>query len=200
MQAQHTHSGILYSAGCEFFPPVDEAGVAETPWDMQLKAALDWQEAGANSDGTSCQWEDPPRLWHVGQAKLSMQTVVRVNTLNVALRERLLQITSEMSNIAIAEMGLRKDEPAEGGGEAAAKPSATPEMLDEANALKLMALTRAWFEVMAMAQASMSTLTGYSPRATGDASGMQTPYAASPLVERRQRVMHIDFADRRKVG
>lgn len=198
MQERDTNSGILYSAGREFFPPVEEIGVPERPWDDHLRAVLDWQEAGANGDGAACQWQEPPRLWPAGRTKLAMQTVVRMNTLNVALRERLLRITNEMSNIAIAEMGLRKAGP-DDEAEAAAK-SATPEELDEAHALRLMELTRAWFDVVAMAQASMSALTGYAPRAAEHAGGVQTPYTASPLVERRQRVMHIDFADRRKAG
>lgn len=196
MQARPTYSGSLYSAGCEFFPPIDEAGATEPSWDEQLRATLDWQEAGANEDGNASQWQDPLRLWQPGQANLSMQSVVRMNTLNVALRERLLQISSEMSNIAIAEIGMRKAAP--DSGEPA--PAATPEPLDEANALRLMALTRAWFDVVAMAQASMSALTGYAPRSAGQPGEAHAPYSASPLVERRQRVVHIDFADRRKTG
>jgi hypothetical protein len=120
-----------------------------------------------------------------------MQTVVRANTLNVALRERLLNIASEMSNIAIAEIGVRKD-----AATGSASPGASPEPLSAANAERLRALTRSWFELVTGAQQTMSALTGYGlpgVRAAADAAPDSTS-------DRRQRVVHIDFADRRRAG
>lgn len=177
----------------EFFPPRNESGEwALPPWDAHIDAALAWQDATSGEDHTH-QWRDPATPSQ--DTPLTMQTIVRVNTLNVALRERLLRIINEMSNIAIGEMGQRKVE-AEGG--ASAEPGHI-EALDQASAQRVTQLAAAWFDVIEMAQASMSALTGYVPAARLPARAATSDYDAH-LVDRRQQVIHIDFADRRKAG
>lgn len=176
----------------EFFPPRDERGAwALPPWDDHIDAALAWQEAH-NGEDHSHQWRDPATSSQ--EATLTMQTIVRVSTLNVALRERLLRIINEMSNIAIGEMSLRKA----GAADEAAAPERIP-ALDPESAQRVTQLARAWFDVIDMAQASMSALTGYAPTARAATGSPATGYDAH-LVDRRQRVIHIDFADRRKAG
>ncbi len=172
----------------EHLPPLDEPQARGLPWQRQLDAAQAWQEAGANADGEACQWFDPRDLASGGAESagtgLTMQTVVRMNTLNVALRERLLRLTGEISNLAIAQMGARPE-----GGTA---------QLDEAAERRLAGLTRRWFDLMETAQATMSALTGIAP--PGRELAERGQRVASPLVDRRQRVVEIDFADRRRAG
>lgn len=190
MRATSNPPGLEHQ-GYEFFPPYDETGATVISWEIQVQTAQDFHEACPRDD-EACQWRDP--LEASGDFRPTMQTVVRINTLNVALRERLLRLTNDMSNLAIAEMGMRKSTDAGG-----AEMAAGPEPLSEDSAQRLMALTRAWFDIMGMAQASMGTLTGYMPR-TADRTAASADYADRPLVERRQNVRHIDFADRRRAG
>lgn len=176
MKSYHTPSDTLNETGLEFMPPVSEIGVALPSWEQQLDAVLAWQEAGGNRDLDDGGWPAS-----AGDVLLSMQTVTRVNTLNIALRERLLQLTNDLSSLAIAAMAARRSIHA----------SSVPEPLDEDSARRMQALTRDWFELIAMAEASMSALTGCRRQAAP---------AARPLVDRRQRAQPIDFADRRKAG
>lgn len=190
MQVTTILSGTMTSVDGEHLPPLDDPQAWALSWERQIDFLCAWQEASANSDGEACQWREtaPPAA---GDTRLTMQTVVRANTLNVALRERLLNIASEMSNIAIAEIGARKDA-AVGG----ARPGASPEPLSETNAERLRALTRSWFELVNGAQQTMSALTGYGLREPGVTANP----APSSTQERRQRVVRIDFADRRRAG
>ncbi len=181
----------------EFVPPLDARDTWGTPWARQLELARAWQEAGGGGDGEACQWRDPVSDPLGEGASLTMQTIVRLNTLNVSLRERLLQITNEASNIAIAEMALR--EQAAGATRTGGPPGAVP-ALDAAQARKLVELSRAWFELVAAAQAGMSALTGLSPRGAAAAASARAARDARPFVDRRQCVIDIAFADRRKAG
>ena len=182
----------------EFLPPLEEHGTWGPTWARQLDAARAWQEAGANIDGEAAQWRDasPPAIHR--KPALTMQTLVRANTLNVALRERLWQIANDMSNIAIAGMARRTQGRADG--DAADKPVASPEHLDEHNAHKLTELTRAWFDLVSAAQSGMSALTGYDPHGQEADTSQRATHAPAPMVERRQCVIEVDFADRRRTG
>lgn len=197
MQATAIHDAPDFSHA-EYLPPLDEPWVWGLPWERQLEAVYAWQETYATVDDEACQWRDAFAPVTPASTVITMQTVVRLNTLNVALRERLMQISNEVSNIAIAEMARRKDGPADGSTVSAASPPAAPEPVDERNAQRLAELTRGWFELVAAAQAGMSALTGYVPR-SGQADTTQSA-TRRPLVERRQCVIAVDFADRRKAG
>lgn len=174
----------------EFLPPLGEPGSWGVPWARQLDAVQAWQDAGGNGDGEACQWRGPAAA---GDPALTMQTIVRMNTLNVSLRERLLQITNEASNIAIAEMALR--EQAGGSGQAAAVPPLSAE-----HAQQLVELARAWFDLVAAAQAGMGALTGLAQRSAAAEASARVAKDSRPFVDRRQCAVDIAFSDRRKVG
>ncbi|THF62188.1 hypothetical protein [Pseudothauera rhizosphaerae] len=165
------------------FPPFEDGGVRAPSWDRQLAAAQAWQDAGGNGGGEACQW----RAQRAAGATpaLTMRTIVRLNTLNLALRARLTRIASDMSDVAIAAMQAHQD----------ANPDQSAargvEVLDHAGAARLAGMVRDWYAILANAQADMSALTGIAP-ARAERS--------QPLVERRQRAVPIDFAERRKAG
>ncbi|NMG66130.1 hypothetical protein GPA19_14355 [Azoarcus indigens] len=174
----------------EFLPPLE--ATYDLSWENQIDCASAWQEAGANTDGEACQWQECGYPTGETTATLSMQTVVRVNTLSLALRDRLLKLTNELSNVAIAEMAQRKSD-----GEASSDAPSTPEPLSAEGRQRFAEFARNWHELLAAAQAGMSALTGYAPISLGSAA---TSRVAHSLVERRQRVVNIDFADRRRAG
>lgn len=198
--------------GCEFFPPLDVGAtvpeVLGVPWDRQVEAAAAWQAAGGNSD-SELQWAVRaagvtivPALERTGEAARAagqaegeaptMHTIMRMSTLMVSLRERLMQIQTEAANVAIAEMGRRKSGPGAGAETTEGVPPLP--QLHEDHARRINELTRAWFDTVASAQAGMSALTGYLP------AGAQPAGGSTPLVERRKRAVLIDFPDRRRVG
>lgn len=191
VQKRTTAGASIDRLESEFLPPLGERDTWGAPWARQLEAAWAWQEAGADTDGEACQWREPVADPH-GPA-LTMQTIVRLNTLNVSLRERLLQITNETSNIAIAEMALREQAASSGAG-------ASPAPLDAVQAKRLRELARAWFDLVAAAQAGMGALTGLSPRSRAADASARVAKDARPFVDRRQCVIDIGFADRRKAG
>ncbi|HRP98457.1 MAG TPA: hypothetical protein PL143_19650, partial [Rhodocyclaceae bacterium] len=178
---------------CEFVPPLDAPETWGIPWDRQLAAALAWQQAAGNDDAPACAAErstgslivpsldDAASTSRSGQSKvvpiahpaLTMRTIVRMNTLLVSLRERMLQITTDASNIAIAEMARRQDAamPESAIADAPAVPALHPD-----HAARITELARAWFDVVADAQASMTALTGLAPR---DAAGTRPGTAAN---------------------
>ncbi|MBC9072981.1 hypothetical protein IAI53_13480 [Thauera sp. CAU 1555] len=167
----------------ESAPPVDCTVDWGPSWGRQLDAAQAWQEASAALADDAHQWSAAPGYRRGKDApQLTAQTVVRMNTLNVALRERLLRLMSEASNVAIAAMSRRQGA---GGGSAAT--------LDQQGAGQIEQVTRAWFELIDTARANMSALTGMAPPAGAAGDG-------EPLVDRRQQALAIAFADRRKAG
>jgi len=174
----------------EFLPPLE--ATYDLSWESQIDCASAWQEAGANTDGEACQWQECGYLPGEATTMLSMQTVVRVNTLSLALRDRLLKLTNELSNVAIAEMAQRK-----GHGETDGEASSAADPLSTEGRQRFSEFAREWHELLAAAQAGMSALTGYAPASPASA---QTSKVARSLVERRQRVVDIDFADRRRAG
>jgi hypothetical protein len=196
---------------CEFIPTLDTPDAWGPPWDRQLSLVLAWQEAGGNSDGEAGQYKEPTADMIVppleqggtardpaygggggGQPELTMRTIVRMNTLLVSLRERMLQITTEASNVAIAEMALRQ-----GSAAGVSDPSASLQALSQENAQRIAQLARSWFDIIAAAQAGMNSLTGVTAR--GAASG-EAPVASGGgrrIAERRRREAMIDFPDRR---
>lgn len=202
---------------CEFVPPLDAPETWGIPWDRQLAAALAWQQAGGNDDPPASAPEqstgslivpsldDAASASRSGQSKvvpiahpaLTMRTIVRMNTLLVSLRERMLQITTDASNIAIAEMARRQDAATPG---SAVVDAPAVQSLHPDHAIRITDLARAWFDVVADAQASMTALTGLAPR---DATGTRPGTAANDSArsgERRHRVQGIDFPDRRRAG
>lgn len=199
MRTTALHHSMDYSDG-EFLPPLEEHETWGLAWARQLEVTCAWQEAGANTDGEAAQWRDASPPAKHGKPVITMQTLVRANTLNVALRERLWHIANEMSNIAIAGIARRTQGQAAGDDVSTEKPAASPEQLDEHNAQKLTELTRAWFDLVAAAQSGMSALTGYDPHGRETGTNQGTAQASAPLVERRQCVIAVDFADRRRTG
>lgn len=186
-----------------FFPPVDlgEPGVEAwgLAWEEQVSAALTWQ---------ACRPEEPvgtvrreggerpmivPPLEETGHSgrqgaegeRPTMRTIMRMNTLMVSLRERLLQIQTEAANVAIHEMALRQAPAGEG---TATEDFPPLPVLHDPNAQRITELARSWFEVIAAAQASMAALTG------------QGQGGRQPFVERRKRSVLIDFPDRRRAA
>lgn len=199
MRTTALHHSMDYSDS-EFLPPLEEHGTWGPAWARQLEATRAWQEAGANTDGEAAQWREASLPAMHAKPALTMQTLVRANTLNVALRERLWQITNEMSNIAIAGIARRTQVPADSDAAPSGRPAASPEPLDEYNAQKLTELTRAWFGLVAAAQSGMSALTGHDPHDREAGTSQHSARAPAPLVERRQCVIAVDFADRRRTG
>jgi hypothetical protein len=181
MQSGHRDTGGGERFEAEYLPPLDESGVWLMPWERQVEAARAWQEAGGNLDGDAAQTYqgEPSRA----VPPPSMQTIVRMNTLNVALRERLTQLTGAISNLAIETMGER------GAGAHA------PVHLDEVRAHRLQEHVRNWFEIVDSARSGMQSLSGMQPasRAAAGSAGRRRG-------ERRQRVVQIDFADRRRAA
>lgn len=165
----------------ESAPPLEHTVDWGPSWDRQLDAARAWQEACAAVADEAHQWCAAAAYRHDGDAPpLTAQTVVRMNTLNVALRERLRRLTSEASNVTIAAMARRQG----------ADVTSTS-VLDEQGVEQVAEVARAWFALIDMARANMCALTGMAPPAAAGEHG-------EPLVDRRQRAVTIAFTDRRK--
>jgi len=202
---------------CEFVPPLDAPETWGIPWDRQLAAALAWQQAVGNDDmpasiqerstgslivpalddAANASRSGPAKVVPVAHPALTMRTIVRMNTLLVSLRERMLQITTDASNIAIAEMARRQDASAP---QSAIGDAPAVQPLHPDHAARIVELARAWFDVVADAQASMTALTGLAPRG---ATGARADTAANDharVGERRHRMQEIDFPDRRRAG
>lgn len=198
------------SLDCEFLPPLDAPETWGQPWDRQIAAALAWQEAGGNDDGQVAplattqevivpSLDDATRraLRHASDPTgsagnaLTMRSIVRMNTLLVSLRERMLQITAEASNVAIDEMSRRQSSSAD---------ASTLTPLHEDNGRRIKALARAWFDIIASAQASMSELTGLTPTGAAGALHRFAANEAASGPERRHQALAISFPDRRRSG
>ncbi len=168
-----------------FLPPLDldapRSDVWGLAWDRQVSATGAWQEAAAHAG--------PPSA-----VVPTMRTVMRMSTLLVSLRERLLQIQNEAANVAIAEMAQRRAAEAvdQDAGETV-DPVPLPELHPE-NAGRIADLAGQWFDCIASAHAGMTALVGRI--------GLRSVRAATEkprlLTERRQRSVTIDFADRRR--
>ena len=91
----------------EFIPPIGETEARDVAWEQRLNAEVAWQLARATVDDGLAQWTD--RAEEGAMRRLpTMRTIARMNTVLVALRERLYQIQNEAANIAIAELALRQ--------------------------------------------------------------------------------------------
>jgi hypothetical protein len=187
MKDQATETRVIGDHVGEFVPPLNMPECWGVPWDRQLGAALAWQEARAElqecEDYTQQRSYGATRSSAVeaahGARAPTMRTVARMTTLLSSLRERLLQLQSEVANVAIAEMGQRQA----GNAASASAPSTSPPLRAE-NIERLSGLTRSWFEIGARAQSEMRTMTGL----TG---------GGALRAERRRREVVIDFPDRR---
>lgn len=187
MKDQATGKRLIGDHVCEFTPPLDMPWCWGVPWDRQLGAATAWQDAcaelGANEEYKKERICGSTRHLAVeaahGDRAPTMRTVARITTLLSSLRERLLQLQSEVANVAIAEMGQRQ---AGSPGSDPAGSSLPP--LGAENIERVSELTRSWFEIVASAQGEMRALTGLTAGSTQGA-------------ERRRHAVVIDFPDRR---
>lgn len=190
MKSQATGRQLIGEHVCEFTPPLDLPECWGVPWDRQLGAALAWQEAwaelGDNEEYTQTRTSGLTRNSAVeaahGDRAPTMRTVAQITTLLSSMRERLLQLQSEVANVAIAEMGRR---PAGSPGSDPAGRSLPP--LRAENIERISELTRSWFEIVASAQGEMRTMTGLTAGSTQRA-------------ERRRHAVVIDFPERRAVA
>ncbi|NMG75904.1 hypothetical protein [Aromatoleum diolicum] len=178
---------------CEFIPPFDLPEADRIPWERQLSAARAWQEAGGNGDGSRGGrgvTAAMPTLESASQ--LTMGTVTSMNTLLVSLMERLLELQTEVANVALAEMSLRHASPFE-----AADGVSIRSPLHADNARLIEQLANSCAELMAAAQIDMSAATGII--LPGARTGRTQPAADQPwlLADRRKRAQVIEFPDRR---
>ena len=201
MRNQATEKRLIGDHACEFVPPLDLSESWGVKWDRQISAAVAWQEARAELEekekyvwgrthgstrysggeagvGYAESGSSAVEAAH-GERAPTMRTVARITTLLSSLRERLLQLQSEVANVAIAEMGHRQA----GNSVSDSAKSALPPLRAE-NITRVSQLTRSWFEIVAHAQGEMRTMTGLT---------------ASPPsgVERRSHAAVINFPDRR---
>lgn len=173
----------------EFIPPIGENASREMAWEQRLNAEVAWQLARATVADGLAQWTD--RAEEGGARRLpTMRTIARMNTVLVALRERVYQIQNEAANIAIAELASRQESnPA-----AASDDAFSP--LHAGNARRIEALAASCYELLAGAQGSLAAVAGKVPAGYG-ASGRSSGLEDSLHAERRQRNTVIDFPDRR---
>ncbi|NMG42435.1 hypothetical protein GPA22_01635 [Aromatoleum toluvorans] len=173
----------------EFIPPIGETEARDVAWEQRLNAEVAWQLARATVDDGLAQWTD--RAEEGAMRRLpTMRTIARMNTVLVALRERLYQIQNEAANIAIAELALRQQSNPAASTEDAFSP------LHAQNARRIEALAASCYELLAGSQGSLAAVAGKVPAgyvAAGRSSGLED----SLYAERRQRETVIDFPDRR---
>ncbi|AYH44614.1 hypothetical protein [Azoarcus sp. DN11] len=173
----------------EFIPPIGETEARDVAWEQRLNAEVAWQLARATVDDGLAQWTD--RAEEGAMRRLpTMRTIARMNTVLVALRERLYQIQNEAANIAIAELALRQQSNPAASTDDAFSP------LHARNARRIEALAASCYELLAGSQGSLAAVAGKVPAgyvAAGRSSGLED----SLYAERRQRDTVIDFPDRR---
>lgn len=172
----------------EFIPPIGQAEANDMAWDQRLNAEVAWQLARATVDDGLAQWTD--RAGEGAPRRLpTMRTIARMNTVLVALRERIYQIQSEAANIAISELASRQEfDPA-----ASSDDAFSP--LHAQSARRVEALAASCYELLAAAQGNLAAVAGKVPAeyaSTGRAGLEDSLYA-----ERRLLDAVIDFPDRR---
>lgn len=180
---------------CEFIPPLDLPETHGLPWDQQVNAALAWQEAGGNVDQLADPWTRAMEAATGSERhQPTMRTITRMNTVLVALGERLHQIQLEAANVAIGEMSVRQ---------AATSSALNPEdafsPLNPEHRQRFDALAASCLELLAAARTHLAAVPGYLPASarTGAQRAADQPWL---LAERRQHETPIDFPDRRHVA
>jgi hypothetical protein len=177
----------------EFIPPLmvfhTEPDAWCTPWDRQLDAARAWQDAGGNVDNVWDVWVQTPHrsgsMSRLPDEAPTMATIVRMTTTVVAVRERLLRVQTEATEVARAEMALRcapSTDVANNDGPSSRR------SLEEQNSERVLALARACVDMLDAARSSVAALAGIPDR--------RAPQEA-PFVERRRSNVVIGFPDRR---
>jgi len=186
---------------CEFIPPLDLPDEHRMSWERQLNAAQAWQTAGGNADSKAGQGMDAGRgtggvaagLSRVdGARQPTMATITSMNMLLVSLMARLLEVQTEVANVAVAEMSLRH---APSSAESEADNTLLP--LHAENARLIEQLATLSFELMAAAQTDMSAATGLLPPGARTSRNQSTADQPWLLADRRRRAQVIHFRDRR---
>jgi hypothetical protein len=177
----------------EFIPPLmvlhTEPDAWCLPWEQQLDAACAWQEAGGNADSEWDAWQ--PALHRSGSVSRApdeaptMATIVRMTTTVVAVRERLLRVQTEATEVARAEMALRRAPSADAANNDG---TSSRRSLEEQNSERVLALARACVDMLDAARGSVAALAGMSDRRAS---------RVAPFVERRRANVVIGFPDRR---
>lgn len=185
---------------CEFIPPLDLPEEHRIPWERQLIAAQAWQEAGGNADhgmdGRRRLAVVAPRLSRVDDAsRPTMGTITNMNMLLVSLMERLLEIQTEVANVAVAEMSLRHTP-------ASAEPDSEITLLPlhAENARLIEQLASLSFELMGAAQTDLTTVTGLLPPGARPSKNHLAADQPWLLADRRKRAVVINFPDRRQAA
>lgn len=187
---------------CEFIPPLDlPQDERRMSWEQQLNAAVAWQAAGGNADGEASQWMNaapgekrvPAGLSaRADAAPPNMGTLTGMNTQLISLMERLLEIQTEVANVAVTEMSQRQ-------ALAVAMPQANAahSPLQPENARLVAQLANACFELLHAAQTDLNALTGLQPSGERTERGQIATEQPWLLADRRRRATVIDFPDRR---
>jgi len=178
---------------CEFIPPLDLPEAHGLPWEQQLNAALAWQAAGGNVDDGGDSRTNAADAGAGSERYLpTMRTITRMNTVLVALGERLHQIQIEAANVAIGEMLVR-----EAATSAALNPEDAFSPLAPENLQHIDALAASCVELLAAAQANLAAIPGFRPASARTGGTQRTAHQPWFLADRRQHATMIDFPDRR---
>lgn len=189
---------------CEFIPPLDLPEEYRIAWERQLDAAQAWQAAGGNADTMADRGIDAGRgsggvaagLTRVDDGEQpTIGTITSMNTLLVSLMERLLEVQTEVANVAVAEMSLRHTPSSP---ETATDNPRLP--LHAGNARLIEQLATLSFELLAAAQSDLSAATGLirvSTRRNSNHVSADQPWL---LADRRRRAQVINFPDRRQAA
>lgn len=172
----------------EFIPPIHlPEATADVAWEQRLNAEVAWQLASGTMDGggrtPGDSGEEP------AERRLpTMRSITRMNTILVALRERLYQVQTEAANVAIGELALRQE----------STPGAPPDdafsPLHEQNVQRVEALAKSCLELLTSAQANLAALCGMAP---GRLGSVDVGLEDSLRVDRRRHTTVIAFPDRR---
>jgi hypothetical protein len=187
---------------CEFIPPLDlPPEERRMSWEQQLNAELAWQEAGGNADGEVARSMNaaPREKWvpagpsaRAAAAPPTMGTLTGMNTQLISLMERLLEIQTEVANVAVTEMSQRQALAA-----AVPQANAVHSPLQPENARLVAQLANACFELLRAAQTDLSAINGLQPSGERTERGQVATEQPWLLADRRRRATVIDFPERR---
>ncbi|NMG73468.1 hypothetical protein [Aromatoleum diolicum] len=177
----------------EFIPPLDLPETHGVSWEQQVSATLAWQEAGGNVEESADSQTTAADARSGSERHLpTMRTITRMNTVLVALGERLQQIQIEAANVAIGEMSLRQASTS-----VALNPEDAFSPLSPEHLQRIDALAASCFALLTAARANLSAIPGFpsvSARTGGTQRAAHEPWF---FADRRQHEMMIDFPDRR---